>query len=298
MTMDLSIIIVSYNSADFIIPCLTSVMSDDSCEKEVFVVDNRSTDGSVEVIRKRFPEISVIDNHVNRGFAAANNQVLGNCGGRYILFLNPDTETITGSLGRAVSFMDRHADIGLAGTRIINPDGSHQESVSYRYPGEKYAKHCLSGLKGKIACVLGASAIARTELIHAVGGFDEYFFLYGEDQDLALRIRRLGYEIGYVEEATVVHLGAQSERQTPLTTFWERKVWAEHRFYQKHYDARAIRRIMRADLTKALMRILTLRLVLLLIPSDQKSREKLIKYETIRRIIHEVRSKGNNRDPL
>ena len=100
--------------------------------------------------------------------------------------------------------MDQNQHIGLAGARILNPDETVQESVSYRYPGEKYTSGEVAGLKGNIACVLGAFMIARKSLLIDLHGFDEDFFLYGEDQDLCWRIRERGYSIGYIEDATVV----------------------------------------------------------------------------------------------
>lgn len=286
--MDLSIIIVSYNTADLIAACLESVLSDNMCIKEIFVIDNASTDGSVEVIRKKFPDVSITVNNVNKGYAAANNQAINECRGRYIFFLNPDTIVTPGSLGRMVAYMDTHPDVGLAGTRVINQDGSPQESVSYHYPGEKYASQSFQGLKGKIACVLGASMIVRTGLIQSIGGFDEDYFLYGEDQDLALRVRRNGFEIGFIDDAAIIHLGGQSERYTPSESFWEKKVRAEHLFYLKHYDNETIKRILRADFIKSVWRIHTLRLSMILFGDDRKNRDKLVKYETIRGFTRET----------
>jgi GT2 family glycosyltransferase len=114
---------------------------------------------------------------------------------------------VSGAFREAISYMDAMPHIGLAGTKLINPHGTLHESVSYRYPGQKYPGSELSSLKGSIACVQGSSMIVRSDVMKAVGGFDEDFFLYGEDQDLCLRIRKLGFEIGYIEDAVVVHVG-------------------------------------------------------------------------------------------
>ena len=245
--MDLSIIIVSYNTSEMIVNCLRSVMATHGGGKEVFVVDNASSDGSVAIIRESFPSVYLMVNLENRGFAAANNQVLPYCRGRYIFFLNPDTEVMPDTFREALSFMEANPRIGLAGARIINSDGTLQESVSYRYPGQKYATGELTGLKGPIACVLGAGMIARTDIMERIGGFDEDFFLYGEDQDLCLRIRKLGYEIGYIPSAVVVHLGGQSERHCPSENIWKKKIEAELLFYQKHYLPETIRTLTRMN---------------------------------------------------
>jgi N-acetylglucosaminyl-diphospho-decaprenol L-rhamnosyltransferase len=280
--MDLSIIIVSYNTADLIASCLNSILTT-NIEKEIFVVDNASNDGIAKIVRDGFPSVHLVVNQENRGFAAANNQVLADCRGRYILFLNPDTQVMADTFGNAISFMDDHPHIGLAGMKIINPDGTLQESVSYRYPGGKYAKSEMSGLSGRIACVLGAGMIARREIILKTGGFDEDFFLYGEDQDLCLRIRKLGYEIGYIDDAVVVHLGGQSERQFTSAERWGKKVKAEYLFYRKHYLPETIARIRQGDLRKTRWRIATLKFTMPFAKDKTKAHEKLIKYEVIKR---------------
>ncbi|MFH1081393.1 MAG: glycosyltransferase family 2 protein [Pseudomonadota bacterium] len=285
--MDLSIIIVSYNTVDLIESCLGSLSTDD-VEKEVFVVDNASNDGTADVVRICFPRVHLLENPENRGYSAANNQVLSQCRGRYILFLNPDTQLRADTLRTAVCFMDDHPRIGLAGMKIINADGTLQESVSYRYPGEKYTRGELSGLSGEIACVLGAGMMARQEIIQEIDGFDEDFFLYGEDQDLCLRIRKRGYDIGYIEKAEVIHLGGQSERQSTSADKWQKKIRAEYLFYRKHYLPQSIKRIMRIDLLKARWRILTLKLAMPFASDEARSAEKLIKYEIIKAEIERV----------
>ncbi len=255
--MDVSVIIVSYNTADLTIKCLASVRAA-AGKKEIFVVDNASTDGSAAAIGKQFPEITLIENPQNMGFGAANNRALKICRGRYVVFLNPDTVVRPGTLSRAVSYMDAHPDVGLAGARILNPDGSPQESISWRYPGEKFAKSETKSLPGKIACVLGAFMIARRPLIDELGGFDEDFFLYGEDEDLAWRIREKGFSIGYIEETEVLHWGGQSEARTPPPELFEKKLRAEYLFYAKHYQPQTIARIKRSQRRKAIYRLITL----------------------------------------
>jgi GT2 family glycosyltransferase len=258
--MDVSIIIVSYNTADLTLACLASLQTPDDLEKEIFVVDNASQDNSVARIRERFPQVTVIDNAQNRGFGQANNQALPHCRGRYIIFLNPDTAIAKNTLQKAFLYMDKNPSTGLAGAKILNPDGSLQPSVSYRYPGEKFAGSELQGLAGSIACVMGAFMIARRELIDELGGFDEDFFLYGEDQDLAWRIREKGFSIGYIEDAIVFHWGGQSEVQTPPVALFEKKLKAEYLFYTKHYSPHTIARIKRSQRQKAKFRMITLQL--------------------------------------
>lgn len=257
--MDISVIIVSYNTAALTLACLDSLQSARGT-KEIFVVDNASTDHSVEAIREQFPAITLIANPQNRGFGAANNQALKMCRGRYVIFLNPDTTIRQDALQKAVSFMEAHPQTGLAGARILNPDGTLQESVSYRYPGEKFTRGETAGLPGRIACVLGAFMIARKSLLDEINGFDEDFFLYGEDQDLAWRVREKGFSIDYIEEAEVFHWGGQSEAHTPKASVFEKKIKAEYLFYDKHYQPQTITRIKRSQRRKAIYRLITLRL--------------------------------------
>jgi N-acetylglucosaminyl-diphospho-decaprenol L-rhamnosyltransferase len=291
--MDISIIIVSYNTKDLLGGCIRSVLATRECEQELFVVDNASKDGSAAFVETAFPAVHLIANNDNRGFAAANNQALPLVKGRYILFLNPDTMVPAGSLAAMITFMDAQPRAGLAGTKILNPDGTEQWSISHRYPGQKFTRHAFDGLPGSIACVLGAAMIARTDLIRQLGGFDESFFLYGEDQDLCLRIRQAGYEIGFIENAPVMHVGGQSERESSDADIWGRKVAAEFLFYWKHYDRGTIHRISRTERLKALWRIVSLRAMLPFTFDKSKARAKLTKYSVIYEFIksrHSIRS--------
>ena len=280
--MDISVIIVSYNCAEVIAPCLLSVLAAQEGNSEIFVVDNNSTDGTVTLVREGFPSVYLLPNEKNIGFGAANNQVLQNCLGRYIFFLNPDTEIPSGIFSCVTEYMDAHPEVGLAGLRIINPDGSHQESVSYRYPGEKYSRGELGVLGGTIACVLGAGMIARTNLIRDLGGFDENFFLYGEDQDLCLRIRKRGFLIGYIEDTCIVHVGGHSERSTPSKILWQKKILAENIFYRKYYRPDTIWRIKCSELIKALWRLATLCLTVHFALDRAREHAKRDKYRLIR----------------
>lgn len=283
--MDLSVIIVSYNTVDLIGACLSSLESAFSGKKEIIVVDNASTDRSADFIRHHFPTVTLIRNSENRGFAAANNQGLSLARGKYIFFLNPDTVVASEALDKAVSFMDANLHVGLAGGRIVNPDGSPQESVSHRYPGATYSSGELEGLPGTVACVLGAAMIAPRECLESVRGFDEDFFLYGEDQDLCLRIRRKGYEIGFAEDAVIIHVSGQSERQTTLEDLWRKKTRAEYLFYRKHYSSTTVRRILHAEFLRTRFRLFTLELIGHFLGLNPNDREKLAKYRAIAEVI-------------
>ncbi len=287
--VDVSIIVVTYNTADQIGRCLDSIAAAACCPQEVIVVDNASTDDGAALIGKNYPSVRLMVNTINRGFAAANNQALAVCRGDFILFLNPDTEVQPEALRRMMAYMENHPHIGLAGPKIVNPDGTLQESVSHRYPGQKRSGDELQGLKGTIACVLGAAMIARRECLTVVGGFDEDFFLYGEDQDLCLRLRKAGCEIGYIDEAIIMHLGGQSERETPTAELWRKKTRAEYLFYRKHYCPETIACISRGELLKARFRIAMLNITGRFPGCRQKSAAKISKY---RALLDEIGRRG------
>ena len=283
---DLSVIIVNYNTADFLKRCLNSLASQGNINFQVIVVDNASHDISQDVVRNEFPRVKLIPNERNLGFARGNNQALRFCKSKYVYFLNPDTEVEQGAFSAMMQFMDSHPRVGLAGTRIVNPDGSPQPSVETRYPGQKHAKQELRGLERGIAWVLGASMIARLRLLVELGGFDERFALYGEEQDLCLRIRKAGWAIGYIPDAVVVHWGGQSERNNLPAEIWKKKFEAELVFYEKHYTERTNRSIRRANLIQALWRVVTLRLALPFTTDREDSLKKLHKYRLVIKTFH------------
>jgi len=280
--VDISVIIVSYNTADLIGPCLTAVIAQTGSTREIFVVDNASPDGSAAFIAAKFPAIHLIANADNRGFAIANNQAVAHCRGRQLLFLNPDTVLQANCLTTALSYMEKHPECGLAGLHILNPDGTDQDSVSPQYLSQRYTSGELANLPGDIACVLGAAMIAPREAIVAVGGFDEDYFLYGEDEDLCLRMRRRGLRIGFIEAARVVHYHGQSERKSTSAEVWRKKIRAEYLFYHKHYRPETIARIIRAEAMKTRWRIITLQLSLIFMKNKKETREKLHKYLIIK----------------
>jgi len=279
---DLSVIIVNYNTKDFLAECLNSVAAQSGIEFETFVVDNASRDNVGDMIRKDFPEVKFIQNEHNMGFGKANNQALRLCDSRYVYFLNPDTRVRPDAFRIMTEFMDSDAETGLAGTRIINPDGSSQPSVEKRYPGQRHSKEEQSAfrqMKGDIAWVSGASMVARQEAVASVKGFDEDFFLYAEETDLCLRIRKAGWAIGYIPEAVIVHWDGQSERNTAPAEVWKKKFRGELVFYKKHYSEKVVRKIRRASRIQAYWRIFTLKMTRPFFKDKEIRLRKMEKYK-------------------
>ena len=231
--VDLSIIIVNWNTKDLLFQCLESVYeSAGSLTLEVIVVDNASTDGSVEMVRREFPQAHVIANSTNVGFVRANNQAMADCQGRYVLLLNSDTRVLQGALDKVVQFMDVHPRAGIAGVRLLNPDGSFQASFT-PFPTLWREFLILTGLgrllirpafpsggpqieKGaqKVEGYLeGAYIMARREALGQIGGLDEHIFMYAEDVDWCYRFHQAGWEIWYLPETPIIHYGGQSSKK-------------------------------------------------------------------------------------
>ena len=279
--IDLSVIIISYNTRDYLSDCLKSVLKQQGITFEIIVVDNNSTDGSRRMVAQAFPRVKLIANSENLGFGRANNQALKICRGRYVYFLNPDTVTEPDCFITMLRFMEENPGIGLAGTKMLYPDHSFHPSVGDGYPGGRRARKIMPTLPGDIAWVLGASMIAPIEVIKAMHGFDERFFLYGEEQDLCLRIRKSGLRIGYISDAVVIHWGGKSERNNLPADVWAKKIKAEYLFYSKHYPDATVRAIRRADCIQAYWRIFSIYAVLPFSRNRDTLKNKMAKYSQV-----------------
>lgn len=256
--IDLSIIIVNYNTADYLTNCLRSVFAQADASYEVWVVDNASTDDSVTMVHNQFPQVHLLTNTENLGFAKANNLAVQNAAGQFIYFLNPDTEVQPKCFSTMIRYMKKNPSVGMAGTKLLYPDHSEQNSVEESYPGQHHTNGELAGLPGRIAWLLGASLIARHNVIKQVNGFSEDFFLYGEDIDLSIKVRQAGWKLGFIPDAKVIHWEGKSERNTIPIEVFRKKLTATAIFYQRHYTPASIKRICQASIRQARWRLLTL----------------------------------------
>ncbi|MFH1954276.1 MAG: glycosyltransferase family 2 protein [Pseudomonadota bacterium] len=286
----ISVIVVSYNTADFLSACLSSIRDHGDPQTEIIVIDNASQDQSQDMVRHQFPEVKLIVNQQNEGFARANNQAARECGSPYLFFLNPDTVIRPGVFGSMIRYMESHPEVGLAGTRIINPDGSLEPSFEKHYPGQRHAGKELRGLKGEIAWVLGASMIVRENIFRELGGFDERFFLYGDDQDLCLRVRKAGWILGYIKDATVIHWGGRSERGNLRANVWKKKLEAEIVFYKKNYSEKTYHAIRLENIVQAYWRILTLKMSIPFVKEKQDALGKLEKYRVVKEVFRQKKA--------
>ncbi|MEN6355772.1 MAG: glycosyltransferase family 2 protein [Armatimonadota bacterium] len=225
--MDLSISIVSWNTRDILDACLKSVYSHaGSIDFEVIVVDNASSDGSVEMVSNRYPEVKVIVNHSNVGFASANNQAYGISSGDFFMLLNSDT-IVQSSLESVVNFLRNNPSIGVAGCHCLNADGSLQQNWYDYYPSicwellpesMRLAAYKLIYNRSvdetfDTKWIGGQCMTLRRACIEQVGSMDEGYFMYSEETDWCYRIRRRGWRICHWPGLTITHFGGQSTRQ-------------------------------------------------------------------------------------
>ena len=233
--MLLSVVIVSYNVKILLEQCIHTVQKaliPLGQPSEIIVVDNASKDNSVDLLKPVFPMIRFIQNKENLGFAKACNQGLEASSGKFILFLNPDTLVSEDSFQKAVSFFESHADAGGIGVRMINADGRylkeskrglpHPSASFYKlfglaslFPRSKkfasyYQGHLDPNADQQVDVLSGAFMMIRRDVLDRIGGFDEKFFMYGEDIDLSKRIVDAGYRNYYLGSITIVHLKSKS----------------------------------------------------------------------------------------
>jgi hypothetical protein len=253
--VDLSVVTVTYNSADVIVRCLESALASAPSGSEHFVVDNASSDGTVALVRERFPSVRLIGNPRNVGFGTANNQAIRQSFGRYVTLLNPDSEVPGDSLAALVRFMDAHPRAAVAGGRLRYADGRFQDSA-FHFPtlaqifldyfpiDWRLAQSRLNGRYPRgldcesfqIDHPLGALMCVRRAAIEQVGPFDEGYFMYVEEVDWCYRFKRAGWEVWHCPEALAIHHGGRSTGQRAGEMLAELHR-SRLRFYRKHYPA-------------------------------------------------------------
>lgn len=259
--MKLSVVIVNYNVKYFLEQCLHSVEAAiRDLDAEVFVVDNNSVDGSVEMVREKFPRIKLIANTVNTGFSVANNQAIRESSGEYILLLNPDTVVELDTFTRSVEFMDAHPDAGGLGIKMVDGSGKYLPESKRGLPTPAVAFYKIFGLsalfpKSKVFgqyhlgyldrdqthvvdVLAGAYMMLRRETLEKTGLLDETFFMYGEDIDLSYRITKAGYKNYYYPDARIIHYKGESTKKSSINyvfVFYNAMViFARKHFSQKN----------------------------------------------------------------
>lgn len=281
--MDISIVVVSYNTAHIIQKTIDSALMQQGLNFEIIVIDNNSPDdNSAEVLQSYGQRIQLILNKENVGAGRAYNQAFAKAKGRYLYILNPDAEFQTQTdLKTVLEYMEQNPQIGLAGTKVLENDGTTVVLPHMSYPYQKHIKQKFTDLPGDIAWVLGASTILRGTALEKVNGFHKDFFLYGDDADMAMRMRKQGYEIGYINNVVVKHLKAGSEHNTPRYAYWVKKQEGLHAFIFNHYSKQDVRRILKKDIRRAKWRMRLLALSKLLFGANNLNLAKQERYRAI-----------------
>ncbi|HXQ72658.1 MAG TPA: glycosyltransferase family 2 protein [Pyrinomonadaceae bacterium] len=253
---DVSVVIVSWNVRDLLQQTLETLYRESrDVSFETVVVDNGSTDGSVELVRESWQQVRLISLPENRGFAVGNNVGFKEARGRYILLLNSDTIVLPTTLPGMISFLDKNPKVGCVGARHLNADGTLQRSID-NFPSLlndflSYSElHRLSVLQPflrrrfpwwsdhdqvrDVDWVNGACMMVRSEVIEQLGGLDEGYFIYAEEIDWCYRMVQAGWRVCFTPEAEIIHLGGQAmnraaDRRIVL------KYKGQYRFYSKHY---------------------------------------------------------------
>lgn len=261
--MLLSVIIVNYNVKYFLEQCLCSVrkaIAADTQEAgrrnvEVWVVDNNSTDKSIEYLQMKFPFVQFIKNTVNQGFSKANNQAIQHTKGKYILFLNPDTIVPEDAFTKCIAFMEATPDAGALGVQMVDGTGQYLKESKRGFPSlwvsfckmsgltrwfptsKIFARYYMGHLSNrqihKVDILSGAFMMVKKEVLDKTGGFDEQFFMYGEDIDLSYRIQKAGFTNYYFSDCTIIHFKGESTRKDSkyVRQFYKAMV----QFVQKHF---------------------------------------------------------------
>ncbi len=254
-SIDLSIIIINWNTRQLLLDCLASVYRTVRLASfEVFVVDNGSADGSADAVSASFPAVHIIANSSNLGFARANNIALRRMSGKYAVLLNSDTIIKEAALDKMYDFMERHPDAGMCGPQLLNGDGSKQNSVGdfpvlltefvnksllrILFPGayrKAKIKHAALDVSAPVDFIVGACMVVRRTAIDSVGLLDEdYFFLY-EETDWCFRMHQAGWQVYHQPDAEIYHLGGQSMKEINLRARVE--TWqSRYLYFRKSLD--------------------------------------------------------------
>lgn len=255
MTLDLSIIIVSWNVADLLRGCLFSIDENrGDLDLEVIVVDSASSDNSVAMMQNEFPWVTLLACGENVGFPRGNNLGLEQANGRYLLLLNPDTVVLDDALSKMMAYMQQNPEVGVLGCQLLNKDGTVQSSKR-RFPtmttaffestwletvapsgvlASYYAQDLPDNSVNDVDWVMGACMLAPRQVVEEVGGMDEAYFMYSEELDWCRRIKDSGWRVVYYPEAQIIHYVGQSSDQAVVArhiNFQQAKL----RYFRKYH---------------------------------------------------------------
>lgn len=280
--MKLSVVILNYNVRYFLELCLRSVeQAIKTIEAEIIVVDNNSTDDSCVMVKELFPEVKLIENQENYGFSKGNNIGVSYAKGEYLCILNPDTVVAEDTFSKVIDFAENQTNLGIIGCQLIDGRGNFLPESKRHIPTPKVALQKLTGnsknyyttsLKsddiGKTDVLVGAFMLLKRDVYNEVGGFDEDYFMYGEDVDLSYKVLKAGYNNFYFGEASIIHFKGESTLRDKV--YAKRFYGAMEIFYKKHFK----RNILFSALVKIVLSLASKR-------NPVTDSEVLIKNETI-----------------
>ncbi|MFK7970837.1 MAG: glycosyltransferase family 2 protein [Bacteroidia bacterium] len=257
--VDVSVVIVSWNTKDLLRACLNSVYEQTKAYSlEVFVVDNDSPDKSADMVREEFPQVQLIANDDNRGFAPANNQALERANGRYVLLLNPDTVVLDGAIDKMIDYAEENKNekVGVVTCKLLNGDGSLQKSVNSFYSfwrsfienrffegilqkmnmgGKTFMSFWDHSERREIDWAFGAVMLFSKDLMDDIGMLDDRFYIYAEEMDYFMRAKKAGYHSWFLPEIEITHFGKSSSRQRRAAMFIQ-NYKSFYLFLEKHYS--------------------------------------------------------------
>jgi len=248
--LDISIIIVNWNTKNLLISCIDSIYNNISnLHFEIIVVDNGSQDGSITAVKEKYPNIILIANNKNLGFAVANNMAFKLMKGKYALLLNTDCILTKGAIEELFNFMEKHPEAGICCGQLLNMDGSKQNSFSsfpsiffylinesllkFIWPSKFPSKYKSYSFPIKVDSCIGACMLIRKKALKDVGYFDEDYFFFFEETDMAYRMKKKGWEIYFIPSAYIYHAQGKSVGAKPYSRMMFYK--SRYIFFKKHY---------------------------------------------------------------
>ncbi|WP_055435489.1 glycosyltransferase family 2 protein [Lacinutrix algicola] len=250
--MQLSVIILNYNVHYFLQLCLQSVEAAiQGLDAEIIVVDNNSQDSSCVMVKEQFPNVKLIENKENSGFSKGNNIGVKQAKGEYLCILNPDTVVAENTFKTLLAFAEKQNNLGIVGCKLIDGNGNYLPESKRNVPVTKiainkalgnskhyYANHLKENEIGKVDVFVGAFMLLKRSVYNEVKGFDEDYFMYGEDIDLSYKIKTAGYQSFYFGETSVIHYKGESTLKDK--TYAKRFYGAMQIFYKKHFKSNLV----------------------------------------------------------
>jgi len=247
LILKLSVIILNYNVQYFLEQCILSVQrSLKSIDSEIIVIDNNSPDDSCAMVKAKFPEITLIENKENVGFSKANNQAVKIAKGEYVCILNPDTAVAEDTFVKALFYAESISNLGALGIYLMDGTGSYLPESKRNLPTPKasllklfgsgksyYANHIAPKGDGEVAVLVGAFMLLKRKVYNEVNGFDEDYFMYGEDIDFSYKITKAGYKNHYLGSINILHYKGESTQKN--VEYLNRFYGAMEIFYKKHF---------------------------------------------------------------